>query len=832
MKNSTLILLCLFGMAFGVNAQTSGGPDAYGYTWRNSDDGSGPTYSWIDITTSGTQITGFTDDNSVPFITMSQPFHYYWSDYTQVKPGSNGWIGFDNTANIAHCFPTIPTAGGTADNYLAPMMTDLIFNAPGSSPEAWYYDDVANNRFIMSYINVPWWSATGPGYVGSNTFQVILSRADSSITYQYQDVDQVNLNDQGTCAADLEIGIENLTGNIGLEVYNEVVPADSLAIKFYYPDPVLLQVPDAAPVWSQNADNKAQFYASAGTISPSALVQNVGNADILTDIIVVSELQDMTLNIIWTQTDTIFGGLAASATSSLTYSNIGPFAPGQYFFNTTTVNGSDINPGNNQIATEVEIVDMGANPIMMTYATQGPSMGSLAWTGGGGAGQYMVPPSYPIVLDSVSMFIANGGLADDYFVRILADDGPGGSPGTVLGTETVLNGSYVLDSWVITPFTTPISITSGGFYLTWEHIIDGTIALGTESSGPISHQSWEYVGGSWAEYRLGSNTELMMNAYFTGACGSLVSNIASIAQPTCFGISDGAIDLDVTGGQGPFTYLWSNGSTTEDISALPAGTYDVTITDNNGCIATQSVTVTEPGNLATSVVTSSDISCNGLSDGSIDIGTTGGTAPYTYTWSNGGTTEDLSGLGAGTYDVAAIDANACVSSTTSVTITEPTAITSSATSTDELIGADGSINLTVSGGTPPYSYSWDNGAGIVEDPSGLIGGTYTCTITDANGCTHTEVVVVDSQVGIFEVSNDFDFVIYPNPNNGQFNIDLGALSSNASTIEVLNALGQVIRTQAVNGNSIVSIELEAGKGIYFVRVSADSGVSVRRVVID
>src|SRR3989338_9637615 len=104
MKNVTLSLIAIFGIFSGFHAQTSGGPDAYGYMWYNSNDPQGPSYSWVDITTTGTQITGLGDDNSVPFINMSQPFHYYWSDYTQLKVGSNGWFAFDNVSNIASCF--------------------------------------------------------------------------------------------------------------------------------------------------------------------------------------------------------------------------------------------------------------------------------------------------------------------------------------------------------------------------------------------------------------------------------------------------------------------------------------------------------------------------------------------------------------------------------------------------------------------------------------------------------------------------------------------------------------------------------------------------------
>ncbi|WP_281756623.1 SprB repeat-containing protein, partial [Neptunitalea chrysea] len=122
------------------------------------------------------------------------------------------------------------------------------------------------------------------------------------------------------------------------------------------------------------------------------------------------------------------------------------------------------------------------------------------------------------------------------------------------------------------------------------------------------------------------------------------------------------------------------GATTEDLTGLSNGTYTITITDNNGCATTTSVTVTEPDALSTSV-SNTDVLCNGDIDGTADLTVAGGTTPYTYAWSNGATTEDLTELTAGTYNVTITDDNGCTA-TESVTISEPTAIVASSNSTD------------------------------------------------------------------------------------------------------------------------------------------------------
>ncbi|MCH2225935.1 MAG: T9SS type A sorting domain-containing protein, partial [Crocinitomicaceae bacterium] len=130
--------------------------------------------------------------------------------------------------------------------------------------------------------------------------------------------------------------------------------------------------------------------------------------------------------------------------------------------------------------------------------------------------------------------------------------------------------------------------------------------------------------------------------------------------------------------------------------------------------------------------------------------------------------------------------------------------------------------------TPTYTYAWTNGAPAVEDPTGLVGGTYDVTVTDSNGCTITDSYVVNSQVGIFEL-DQLQFNVFPNPSNGEFKLTLN--SNVYFNIHVINSLGQVIYKDELSGSS-KEIKLNSTQvGVYFVRLFNDELSTIRRIVI-
>ncbi|MEI6435400.1 MAG: T9SS type A sorting domain-containing protein [Bacteroidota bacterium] len=209
----------------------------------------------------------------------------------------------------------------------------------------------------------------------------------------------------------------------------------------------------------------------------------------------------------------------------------------------------------------------------------------------------------------------------------------------------------------------------------------------------------------------------------------------------CHGNSNGSIDLTVITGAPPYTYLWSAGATTEDISGLAAGWYSVTVTESTSLASTGSWEVTQPAVLEIVHATPRNPSCNGADNGAILITVTGGTPGYTYTyeWSNGQTSQNLPCcLFAGCYTVTITDLHGCQASGNWCLI-EPEAPLTVAGSVASLIcngAGNGSVDLTVSGGTFPYEYTWSNGQST-QDVSGLAAGNYSVTVRDVLGCPNT-----------------------------------------------------------------------------------------------
>lgn len=521
-----LAIACVTFLGTGQAFALQGGPDAYGYIWRDSNEPNGPTFAWKDIANApgATQVTGLLDDNAVGPFAFSWDFHYYWTDNNSFKLGSNGWVGFNNIGNIAHCFPTVPTAGGAGDNFLAPFMSDLNFTGAGNAGQVWWWDNGADT-LIIQWNNAPWWVNTPVGYTGSNTFQMILSGVDSSITYQYLGCDPTVFNNVAGCAADLEIGMENLTGNIGLEVLNETVPDSSYAIKFYYPSVVTFQVPDATPAWVGSPDNAGQFVLAGAGASPvnfQANAANVGNGNITNNITLTATtvppgpLPGGT-------TASLATGLLAGDDSTVTFANAANFATsGSYLLRVVSTNTQDINPSNNTTEVEVVAVECLNDTLNLGFSTGAQPDGIILWGGGTtyteGAGIQVVPPTYPVTVEAVDIFIADADqdpLAVDPY-RIIIYDG-NGVPGAALDSVDVPANQIIENTWARIQLNGTAVINSGSFIIGWKQG-GANVALGTESTSPISRRTWEIIGGGWSPYRQGTAEDFLLSAHVSTVC--------------------------------------------------------------------------------------------------------------------------------------------------------------------------------------------------------------------------------------------------------------------------------------------------------------------------
>ncbi|MCW3103033.1 MAG: large protein [Bacteroidetes bacterium] len=224
---------------------------------------------------------------------------------------------------------------------------------------------------------------------------------------------------------------------------------------------------------------------------------------------------------------------------------------------------------------------------------------------------------------------------------------------------------------------------------------------------------------------------------------------------SCHGLSNGHIDATIVGGTAPYTYSWSNGATTQDLSAIPAGSYTLTVTDSLGQTDTKSITLYQPNTMSTTLSPSSyggyNISIHGHNNGNITTDITGGAPPYTYSWNTGSTQSHINNLYVGTYSVTVTDENACTS-TQSTTLTEPAALQVSISLSHHdsynlncYSGSDGEINLTVSGGVPPYYYDYGTGNG--EDNQNdylhnLPAGDYYISVSDNLGAYKDSLITL------------------------------------------------------------------------------------------
>lgn len=505
--NSFLILSTILSFS----QASSGGPDSFGYTYKSSANPTGPSFSWFDITQTGTIITGLADDNFVGPYSISG-FPFYSGNPTNLYIGSNGYISF-TPANIASTnaqFPIIPQTTG-ANNFIAPLLTDLSFAGASNPASCYFYNQ--GDTICITFEKVPFWINNTTQYGGENTFQIILNKRDSSITFNYQK--QVGLPDPTYVSNFLSIGIENGTGNDGLQYYRGTTfPTDSTSIRFEYPN-IVQPITDIAVDYIVNPGNGGEFLALNGNFSPTASIKNNGNQNVNSSITVNTRIIDPVGLTAFSATQTV-DSLLPGNDSSKSFGSFTPAVAGKFIVRTfvSQVTG-DAAVTNDTSEFLLKVVDTTQSPIILDY-TDGLSGAGIGWAGGnGGCGVYIKPPYYPARIVAANYFITLGATPTSGFHSIILDDnGRQVGQGTVLDSIFIPSGNVALGAYNRVPLTTPIVVNSGGIYLYW--LMDGpNVNLGRSFTSPASRQTYEIIFGSWSEYRDKLTQDFLMNVEVT-----------------------------------------------------------------------------------------------------------------------------------------------------------------------------------------------------------------------------------------------------------------------------------------------------------------------------
>ena len=299
---------------------------------------------------------------------------------------------------------------------------------------------------------------------------------------------------------------------------------------------------------------------------------------------------------------------------------------------------------------------------------------------------------------------------------------------------------------------------------------------------------------------------------------------------TCNGANNGSATATPTGGTAPYTYAWTpSGGTASTAVGLSAGTYTCTVTGSPGGPATQTVTITQPAILA-ATTSQIDVTCFGGANGSATVTPSGGTQPYAYAWSpSGATSATASGLTAETHTcIITGSGSATCTLTKTFNILQPTAITSTISSTPENGTGNGTATIIASGGTGTLNYLWAPGGQTNATATGLTVGTYTVTVTDANNCTYTNQTTVGTTVGINSNSIQSAVNVYPNPSKAGFSVEINAASKKRYSLKVVNSVGEIIYEDAYElqpGKNLLPVNLDdKAEGSFIIKVLWDEGM--------
>jgi hypothetical protein len=451
-------------------------------------------------------------------------------------------------------------------------------------------------------------------------------------------------------------------------------------------------------------------------------------------------------------------------------------------------------------------------------------------------GRYCVTPEYPA--GTYAYFLGTNADGSPTYPNIIAskfygnknfpvNQGPsGGSAGKPKKSVTCFTPATSCD---ISPSATVTNVScysgsngavdlsatggAGSYTYEWEH-------------GPTTQDLSGVAAGTYTVSVSDGQCSVELDVTVTQPSAALALT-SSATTVNCTNALSGSIDLTVTGGTLPYSYVWRNDlaaivSNNQDLSNLAQGTYSVVVTDSKNCSTNASVPVSAAPPIVLSATATA--ACSGQATGSITLTVSGGTANFSYLWSNGATTQDLNSLAAGTYSVTVTDSKGCAN-TLEIIVTESTAIQITSSVTDAMCSgaSTGAINITVTGGTSPYTYLWSTSS-TMEDLSALGADDYTVTVTDSKNCSKTltvsilEPTTINGTLTVTHAGTGNDGAInlavtggvapYAfNWNNGAQTEDLTSLEAGTYTVTITDNNG-CMKTLSAIVNSLVITDVE------------------------
>lgn len=364
---------------------------------------------------------------------------------------------------------------------------------------------------------------------------------------------------------------------------------------------------------------------------------------------------------------------------------------------------------------------------------------------------------------------------------------------------------------------------------------DGSGEASVLASGGTGNLSYLWSNGSTTPSLAGLNAG-NYSVIVTDANNCTRSFAVNVSEPPALNVSvqimeadcgqsNGSASASVAGGAGPYIYEWSTGASGQFTSGLAVGNYSVSITDAAGCEQTQQFIVNNLNAPAVTAITHNP-SCHAANTGTIDLRISAGSGSYNLLWDNGLTSASLNNLPAGVYGYTVSDANGCTV-LGSVTLSEPSPLSINAIVNAAAGSGNGSIDLTVSGGVPGYNYQWSNGA-TTEDIFALLPYDYSVTVTDANGCTSSQLFTISTTTGIAVTQTENMHRVFPNPNNGYFRVQ----AKGDALYQLIDLTGKLVRVIDLRGmtDSMIDVD-QIHKGVYLLREIHETGIRTERIIV-